>query len=87
MVRTKNASNCTNYHYKIDYLDDEGEITQTSFFFTTGEITELFNVSRSTIQTKVKYPERNSHKLKNMNISKIKEPVFLRVENPNVISD
>ena len=49
MGRTKNAPNLTNYHYKIDFLDDDGETLHSVYHYTAKEIQEVYGCSRATI--------------------------------------
>ena len=70
------------YHYKIDILDNNGVVVQTTYYMTLYEIMETFSCCKKTILDKIKTPEFNSRKLKNTRIHRVKEPVFLMVVNP-----
>tara|TARA_R110001592_G_scaffold286379_1_gene554905 strand:+ start:4448 stop:4711 length:264 start_codon:yes stop_codon:yes gene_type:complete len=87
MGRTKNAPNLTNYHYKIDFLDDDGETLHSVYHYTAKEIQEVYGCSRATIYNKIRLDHVKPKKFKNMKISKVLVPVFIKVENPNVISE
>lgn len=70
------------YHYKMDLHDRMGEVIQTTYYMTLYEIMGIFDCSRKAVQDKLRTPDSNSRKFKNMKIYRVNEPVFLRVENP-----
>lgn len=71
------------YHYKIDLLDKEGEVVQSTYYMTLYEIMETFSCAKKTILDKIRDPQLKSRKLPNTKIHRVKEPVFLMVANPN----
>ena len=66
------------YHYKIEY--EHGGAPE--FYMTLYQLMEKFECSRKTIIDKINDPLKNSRKIKGCTIIRIKEPVFIQIENP-----
>ena len=84
MPRTKQAENSSYYHYRVEYLDG-----RYKYFLGMKDLCKEFDSSTFTIYRVIKeenFVPRNK-KLQEVIISKVYEPVYLKVENPKIIHD
>ena len=58
MGRIKGESlNISNYHYRVDILDDSGEVVLSKYYFTHKEIMRDFRTSYTTIKRIMTIPD------------------------------
>jgi hypothetical protein len=78
MPRKNNNKNISNYHYKIDFLDDDKKISKTKYYFTLEDICKEFNTSSFSVYRMIKN-QTETKKLKDMKIEKSITPIYQKV--------
>ena len=82
MARSQNKSY---FHYAVVWRNAQSKReTSREYFLTAYDLCDYFSVSRKTIMDKVKDPSKVGRNdiFRGIEIIRVKEPVFIRVENP-----
>ena len=74
--------NKSNFHYRADMTDDDGEVIKTKYYYTLKDLCEEYNTSTFTIyRIMKKWIVPTSPTLKNIKIYKDYKPAYVLVEN------
>ena len=80
---TRKNSNCSNYHYRSETTDEEGNV-KVKYHFTLQELCDEFQTSTFSIYRLLK-KDIIPKQLKNTKIFKDYQPVQVKILNPKII--
>jgi len=75
--------NISNYHYRSETVNEEGEIIK-KYYFTLQDICEEYGTSTFTIYRMMKGYKPRSPILSNVSFHKDYQPAFIKVENTEI---
>ena len=77
--------NKTNYHYFIEFFDDNQKFVERKYYMTSQQIVEQFNCCRKALFNHINNPNKRSKKLGKTIITRICEPVQITMPNPQLL--
>jgi len=86
-MRKGNSNNISNYHYRVDYLnDDDNKIINQKYFYTLNDICDEFNTTTFTIYRLMKNKDFNirNESMKHIKIYKDYKPAFKSILNNEI---
>jgi len=86
MPRTNGSKNNTDYKYKVETLNEEGDVTSTDYFVTQTEVQNFTGLKRSAVYFMIHHPEKRKDHL-NYKIEKMAVPLPVYKLNKTIETD